>query len=516
MVRNYKRKTERAKWTLDDLKKAKQGIAEGLSVRKAAQIFKIPSSTLRIRLKSGTDSLPNLGRRCDFPPAHEKALADYVNTLSNVCYGITKTKIRKIAFEYAEKNHLKHRFNKETKLAGMDWMYGFMTRNNINMRKRGERDVSHQGDIIDADNAICSNQEKEIDEPYKNTAIVIKIEPGLNDIIHQGNLSQEDYIGRYNPLKENNSVLNNLMVGVDEPTFYKQEDENQLNFKNTSIDIKTEPGITDCVFPDDISQYNTTRGSMPGCSKSKEEHSNTMRFHCSVERFSDAEKTSETIAERPENYQTKTRDQQQQTNDMPVAERWKMKWNDDRPIGEFNVAGLKRSITAGERKRKGREKQCSDAKFSRHKLENCSCGTHLKARDKLKAEVDALTQRKEFLSAQISWIQAKPLQIKQGLTENDSDDDLSTISTNDSSTECSRLKDVSFDSQTKINRDHEINNDSIVKNTFFGINGMLDDYQVFGEFVATELRNLKSDVNRRRLKRMIQKVIIEVSESDEC
>jgi hypothetical protein len=42
-----------------------------------------------------------------------------------------------------------------------------------------------------------------------------------------------------------------------------------------------------------------------------------------------------------------------------------------------------------------------------------------------------------------------------------------------------------------------------------------DEYGAFGKFVAQELCSLRSEVNRRLLKRMIQKTILKVSELDE-
>jgi hypothetical protein len=42
-----------------------------------------------------------------------------------------------------------------------------------------------------------------------------------------------------------------------------------------------------------------------------------------------------------------------------------------------------------------------------------------------------------------------------------------------------------------------------------------DEYGVFGKFVAQELRCLRSEVNRRLLKRMIQKAVLKVSELDD-
>ncbi|KAK9710007.1 hypothetical protein QE152_g26264 [Popillia japonica] len=104
-------------------------------MRKAAENLGIPFSALQVRLKNGIDSDPRLGRKCDFPPTNEETLADHVKKLSKIFYGITALKLRKIAFEYAEKNHLTHRFNKENKMAGLDWMYGFMQKHKISVRK---------------------------------------------------------------------------------------------------------------------------------------------------------------------------------------------------------------------------------------------------------------------------------------------------------------------------------------------------------------------------------------------
>lgn len=42
-----------------------------------------------------------------------------------------------------------------------------------------------------------------------------------------------------------------------------------------------------------------------------------------------------------------------------------------------------------------------------------------------------------------------------------------------------------------------------------------DEYGAFGKFVAQELRSLRSEVNRRLLKRMIQKSVLKFSELDD-
>ena len=78
MPRKYIWKTYKDKWTAEDLKKAKTAIIRGLSIRKAADQFKVPFSTLQERMKSGIDSDPSLGRKCVFPSAPEVALADHI------------------------------------------------------------------------------------------------------------------------------------------------------------------------------------------------------------------------------------------------------------------------------------------------------------------------------------------------------------------------------------------------------------------------------------------------------
>ena len=44
-------------------------------------------------------------------------------------FGITKDQLCRLAYEVAEKNGIRHRFNKEKQAAGNDWFYGFMQRN---------------------------------------------------------------------------------------------------------------------------------------------------------------------------------------------------------------------------------------------------------------------------------------------------------------------------------------------------------------------------------------------------
>jgi hypothetical protein len=51
-------------------------------------------------------------------------------------FGLTVTDVRELAFQFAEKNGLSHKFHLEKKMAGYDWVYSFLDRNpNLSVRK---------------------------------------------------------------------------------------------------------------------------------------------------------------------------------------------------------------------------------------------------------------------------------------------------------------------------------------------------------------------------------------------
>lgn len=134
MVRSRIRTTNRAKWTEDTLKKAIEAVNNGNSVKKVSKDFNIPRSTLRDRLKSQNGAKPSLGRKPIFSEEQEQQLSDHVVTLAKIFYGITPTDLRRLAFDVAEKIGLKHNFNQDSKMAGLDWLRGFIKRHKISLR----------------------------------------------------------------------------------------------------------------------------------------------------------------------------------------------------------------------------------------------------------------------------------------------------------------------------------------------------------------------------------------------
>ncbi|KAB0792973.1 hypothetical protein PPYR_12593 [Photinus pyralis] len=136
MPRKYVRVTERTRWDENDMKRALKAVNDRkLGVRKAAKQFNVPYSTLWDKLKQGS-STARMGRRTVFTMEVELQIADHVKMLASMFYGLTKLELRRACYEFAEINQIKHPFNKERKLAGNDWYYGFIRRHSgISLRK---------------------------------------------------------------------------------------------------------------------------------------------------------------------------------------------------------------------------------------------------------------------------------------------------------------------------------------------------------------------------------------------
>lgn len=136
MPRNYVRKSSRGSWTIEQLQNAVSKVHEGTSIRTAAELFSIPYSTLRERVANETSAAPRFGTKPVFSVETEKEIAAHCVKMANMFYGLTKLELRKAVFDYAEKNGIPHRFNKDLKLAGKDWLEGFLKRNDrISIRK---------------------------------------------------------------------------------------------------------------------------------------------------------------------------------------------------------------------------------------------------------------------------------------------------------------------------------------------------------------------------------------------
>ena len=72
----------------------------------------------------------NYGRlKYVFDQHHDSDLADRCKELSRRYYGLCFKDLQSMAYEFAEANGMQHSFDRVSRLAGRDWVYGFLERN---------------------------------------------------------------------------------------------------------------------------------------------------------------------------------------------------------------------------------------------------------------------------------------------------------------------------------------------------------------------------------------------------
>lgn len=139
MPTKYKRigSCSRASWTEQQLIAAIDAVNDNrMGVNDAARNFGIPATTLRRRkLKHNLKKGP-LGPSSILGEATEAKLARHILKLQKNGFAPTRTDLRSMAFKLAEQLGIKHRFNKESRLAGFPWLKLFLQRNpRLSVRK---------------------------------------------------------------------------------------------------------------------------------------------------------------------------------------------------------------------------------------------------------------------------------------------------------------------------------------------------------------------------------------------
>ena len=145
MVRNYVRKTTRGNWDESQMRSAIECVQKKeMSIRKAAVVFAVPKDSLHRRIKGALKSIPSdkpykkflSPRRNVLSEEQEKELANYIREMDMSFYGLSINEIRRVVFDYAEQNKIKHPFNKEKKMAGRDFVNSFLKRQKtLSLRK---------------------------------------------------------------------------------------------------------------------------------------------------------------------------------------------------------------------------------------------------------------------------------------------------------------------------------------------------------------------------------------------
>ncbi|XP_031348436.1 uncharacterized protein LOC116174636 [Photinus pyralis] len=144
-----------------------------MKILKAAERFEIHESTVRKYLKRGAAAEPSMGRKPVFNKAQEKEISDHLLNLAKSFYGLWKSELRKIIYEYAERNNMKHPFCNRSKMAGYDWVNAFLMRNpELSIRKPEATSL----------NRIFNKTE--VDRFFKNLETVLEKYPTLtaNDV----------------------------------------------------------------------------------------------------------------------------------------------------------------------------------------------------------------------------------------------------------------------------------------------------------------------------------------------
>ena len=131
MGRTYVRKSERGSWSEESMRQAIIALDEGKPLKTCATQFNVPRNTLRRHWMKRLKKHPgcrHLSRQSILGPLVEKDLADYIIHLEDKGFGLTPTDVRELAFDYAERNNIQHSFDRNLKVAGLDWWSGFRQR----------------------------------------------------------------------------------------------------------------------------------------------------------------------------------------------------------------------------------------------------------------------------------------------------------------------------------------------------------------------------------------------------
>ncbi|GBM18551.1 hypothetical protein AVEN_47943-1 [Araneus ventricosus] len=134
----YQRKTDRQSWSQESMAGAiQESLERNMGYRRASKAYSVPQTTLERKVKedrqkklsSEAAAVKMLGRnKTVFSEAQEKEFVQHLIHLEERLFGITLSDLRTLAFELAEKNNIPHVFNTEKRMAGKDWLYGFLKR----------------------------------------------------------------------------------------------------------------------------------------------------------------------------------------------------------------------------------------------------------------------------------------------------------------------------------------------------------------------------------------------------
>lgn len=109
-------------WNEESMKLALQALMkQEAGLNEASRIYGVPKATLKPRFDDKNSKAKGekqiIGSTGDLTSDLENILVDHFLELEGCLYGITPKDVRSLAFKIAERNGLKHRFNKDKETA---------------------------------------------------------------------------------------------------------------------------------------------------------------------------------------------------------------------------------------------------------------------------------------------------------------------------------------------------------------------------------------------------------------
>lgn len=121
--------TTRQKWDVVNMSRAVMSVRNGdCSQSQASKVYNVPRQTLQRYLLKDELKVPKLGRKPEMGVEAENDLERYLILRQEFGFGLTRTELRCLAFDFMEKLGVDHRFSKVNKMAGWEWMYSFLKR----------------------------------------------------------------------------------------------------------------------------------------------------------------------------------------------------------------------------------------------------------------------------------------------------------------------------------------------------------------------------------------------------
>lgn len=128
----------RGKWEEGNMKAAMEKVMlKEMTIREASVAYSVPKSTLGDRVKIITEGGETAAKPCTdnrgtfqrtFDENQEETLYYHIKALDSQLMPLSKAEFLKLAYQFAEKLKVKHRFNKQKLMAGKDFYYDFMSR----------------------------------------------------------------------------------------------------------------------------------------------------------------------------------------------------------------------------------------------------------------------------------------------------------------------------------------------------------------------------------------------------